>query len=234
MNGTAASGWSSTVSLSPGPIIVLFYGADINSKNKLGDNPQVTLLYRTLVDEGYEVHTFAGRGTPLKILQDPVRDAENWLLSHLDTNKDGVYNTSNGDISRPIEIFGYSNGGIEISFLANAINGSSRFATKAISTAFAVDPVTDYMWGNGTVPGNVYHYYDFYQDNPASLGLVQPFTILDPVIDGIRVDSHAQINTYDDVYKDRNVYWNRNVIHVTILDGSVFYAALYALTHPYT
>ncbi len=211
VNGTQYSAWSDAT-LSPGPIIVMFFGADVVGMFPNGDLPDKVTGLATgnrgmqqieahIQQRGYQIHEFAA---------DRVGSAFDWLLSQLDTNGNGKYDPSaatSPDIHRPIEIFGHSWGGISVSYLANAIKDHDQFEDKIVYRAIAIDPVDlGRFFSDGRIHSNVDFYTDLYQRNPAGgTSIVIPIIGLPVVtnIRGIRVDADSFFRPlYEDIFSE--------------------------------
>ncbi len=224
MRDGTLSDWSKVVIVAPTPIVVMFYGADIPHRLPYGfpNNGDIALQVteNKLIKAGYEVGEFAWNR---------VIDASQWLLDHLDTNHDHVYDPSTGsppDVSRPIDILGFSWGGLNVGLLSSFIRKSPFFHDKEIDEAIAIDPVRKLhppvtgldMRTDWTIGSNVDSYWDYYQtdQNPPNGGIGVPFIY--PTIVGIAVPSAARLKSfYDNIFQDANALQDHTVNHFSIV-----------------
>jgi fibronectin type 3 domain-containing protein len=232
------SPWSQPVSISPGPIIVEFLGADSalggapngnagnpngppdpgNPNNLPTGNKEMMRIFHMLVDAGYEVDWFWSID---------VSGAYNWLLQHLDSGqiKDGHYDPYGWetpqyqDTLRTVELFGHSWGATSATFLARKILQSNDFVDSDVAIELQIDPVNFFRLGNDTVPGNVFDYFDFYQTHfvPGILGGVRILGFPPGGIRGYAPPSNAHSSFYLDVYIANDAYWG-DVDHWTIIE----------------
>ncbi len=213
---TTTSGWSGAVSLSPGAIIVMFYGADFGSALRSGSNRDLQAMYTKLVNAGYQIKGFQG----LSIGADPVQDAEQWILDNIGQAHPGTYDPRNGDVSRNIEIIGYSVGGADVAYLANKILYDTRFHDEIVSLAIAVDPVTRYTSGDATIPGTVLNFWNLIETH--DLATARGAFLFYPHINGVFIPSNAQINHYFDVTTDYGPLRNTVVDHIDFITDEMF------------